>query len=232
LNPDYQTLAKTSLPTAMAVMTILLLSALLALSGCDRASVREEREKLQQERAAFAAEQARAQVAADEKIYAANREMAAKQQGSTLTQEKNTTDARQQAAALNAALEASKQYQNQQMDRAKRGRALGEAIVAAQSIKLGATEYFLSEGKWPINNKSMGLPAAESFQTETLQSVNIEPFEKSARIRVKFMNESRAEQQIMMIANVSGAGQITWTCVSPDVKDISEIMPSCRYQAP
>jgi hypothetical protein len=87
LNPDYQTLAKTLSPIAMvtmaekaakAAMAILLLSAILVASGCDRASVREEREKLQQERVAFAAEQARAQIAADEKNYAANREMKAR----------------------------------------------------------------------------------------------------------------------------------------------------------
>lgn len=255
MKPNYQPLAKTLSPTATAATAILLLSAILVASGCDGASVRAEREKLQQERAAFAAEQARAQVAADEKTYAANREMkaradelalersaldrsaeAAKQQGVSLAQDKNatekiSTDAQQQTAALTAALDASKQYQQQQMERAKRGRALGEAIVAAQSVKLGATEYFLSEGKWPANNKSMGLPAAESFQTDTVQSVSIEPFEKSARILVKFVNESRTGQQIMMIANVSGAGQVTWTCVSPDVKDIQDIVPSCRYQA-
>ena len=255
MKPNYQPLAKTLSPTATAATAILLLSAMLVASGCDGASVRAEREKLQQERAAFAAEQARAQVAADEKTYADNREMkaradalalersaldrsaeAAKQQSVSLAQDKNatekiSTDAQQQTAALTAALDASKQYQQQQMDRAKRGRALGEAIVAAQSVKLGATEYFLSEGKWPANNKSMGLPAAESFQTDTLQSVSIEPFEKSARILVKFVNESRTGQQIMMIANVSGAGQVTWTCVSPDVKDIQDIVPSCRYQA-
>jgi hypothetical protein len=82
----------------------------------------------------------------------------AKQQGASLAQEKNaaekiTGDAQQQAAALNAALDASKQYQLQRMDRAKRGRALGEAIIAAQSVKLGATEYFLSDGTVDFNNK-------------------------------------------------------------------------------
>jgi Pilin (bacterial filament) len=255
LNPSSHVVANNTSPVTLALSALLLLSTTLALSACDGGAVRAEREKLQQERTAFAAEQARAQIAADEKTYATNREMkaradelalersaldrsaeAAKQQGVSLTQDKNatekiTTDAQQQTAALNAALEASKQYQNQQMDRAKRGRALGEAIVAAQSVKLGATEYFLSEGKWPVNNKSMGLPAAESFQTETLQSVTIEPFEKSARILVKFVNESRTGQQIMMVANVSGAGQVTWTCASPDVKDIQDIVPSCRYQA-
>ena len=147
LKPNYQTPAKTSSPTATAATAILLLSAILVASGCDGASVRAEREKLQQERAAFAAEQARAQVAADEKTYADTREMkaradalalersaldrsaeAAKQQSVSLAQDKNatekiSTDAQQQTAALTAALDASKQYQQQQMERAKRGSA-------------------------------------------------------------------------------------------------------------
>jgi hypothetical protein len=216
--------------------------------ACDSRDVREQRAKLEQERAEFAAEQTRAKLAADEKALEVARELRtakaalertaddAKQQVSALAQEKiaaekSTVEAQQQTTALNAAVDASKQYQQQQTTLSNRARPLSEAFVAAQQVKLAATEFFQSEGKWPTFNKEVGLPSADSFQTETIRTVALEPAAKGARIRVKFKNESGTEQQLLMFANVSGAGQVTWSCISPDVKDVQEILPGCRYQA-
>ncbi len=239
--------------------SLLLLTALAyGTSACDSGEVRAERKKLEQERADFAAEKARAQLAADEKALDARRELRevgqraaelvstkaalehttedAKQQVIALALEKaavekTSADAQSQANALNTAIDASKQYQQQQIDRARRGRAFSEGFMAAQQAKLSVVEYFQTEGRWPTGNKELGLPAAESYRTETLRSLNVEPAAKAVRIRVKFVNQSGAEQQLLMVAETSEAGQITWTCRSPDVKDIQEIMPTCRYRA-
>ena len=239
--------------------SLLLLTALAyGTSACDSGEVRTERKKLEQERADFAAEKARAQLAADEKALDTRRELRevglraaelvstkaalerttedAKQQVAALALEKTgvektSADAQSQANALNTAIDASKQYQQQQIDRAKRARAFSEGFMAAQQAKLSVGEYFQAEGKWPTSNKELGLPTAESYRTETLRSLNVEPAAKAVRIRVKFVNQSGVEQQLLMVAETSEAGQITWTCRSPDVKDIQEIMPTCRYQA-
>lgn len=237
---------------------IALLSTALAYgtSACDSRQVRTERKKLEHDRADFAAEKARAQLAADEKALNSSRELKelgqrtaelvstkaalersaedAKQQVAALAEEKSaiektSADARSQADALNNAIGASKQYQQQQIDRAKQGRALSEGLMAAQQTKLSVVEYFQTEGKWPVSNQELGLPAAESYRTETLRSLNLEPYAKAVRIRVNFVNGAGAEQQLFIVAETSGAGQITWTCRSPDVKDIQELIPTCRY---
>ncbi len=221
----------------------------LFISACDSRDVREQRAKLEQERVEFAAEQARAKLAADEKALEVARELRiakaaldrsadeAKQQVSALSQEKiaaekNAAEAKQQTTALNAAVDASKQYQQQQTTLSNRARPLSEAFIAAQQVKLATAEFFQSEGKWPTFNKEVGLPAADSFQTETIRSVALEPAAKGARIRIKFKNETGIEQQLLMLANLGGAGQVSWSCISPDVKDINEILPGCRYQVP
>jgi Pilin (bacterial filament) len=218
------------------------------ITACDSRDVREQRAKLEQERAEFATEQARAKLAADEKALEVARELRtakaaldrtaddAKQQVSALAQEKvaaekSTAEAQQQTTALNAAVDASKQYQQQQTTLSNRARPLSEAFMAAQQVRLATAEFFLSEGKWPTFNKEAGLPAADSFQTETIRSVALEPAAKGARIRVKFKNESGIEQQLLMLANSSSAGQVSWSCISPDVKDVQEVLPNCRYQA-
>jgi hypothetical protein len=223
--------------------------AAIFITACDSREVREQRAKLEQERAEFAAEQARAKLAADEKALEVARELRtakaaldrtadeARQQVSALAQEKvaaekTAAEALQQTSALNAAVDASKQYQQQQIALSKRARPLSEAFMAAHQARLATIEFFQSEGKWPTFNKEVGLPAADSFQTETIRSVALEPAAKGARIRVKFKNESGTEQQLLMLANLNGAGQVSWSCVSPDVKDIQEVLPGCRYQVP
>lgn len=239
MNPRH--IKRTTLAISFAVVAIF-------IAACDSRDVREQRAKLEQERAEFATEQARAKLAADEKALEVARELRvakaaldrsadeAKQQVSALAQEKisaekNAAEAKQQTTALNAAVDASKQYQQQQTTLSNRVRPLSEAFMAAQQVKFAAAEFFQSEGKWPTFNKEVGLPVADSFQTETIRSVALELAAKGARIRVKFKNESGTEQQLLMLASLSGAGQVSWSCISPDVKDIHDILPSCRYQA-
>lgn len=237
-------------PRQVKSTTLILLFSVTAIfiTACDSRDVREQRTKLEQERADFAAEQARAKLVADEKAIDVARELRAakaaldrttdeaKQQVSALAQEKNSAEkavaeALQQTTALNAAVDANKQYQQQQIALSNRARPLSEAYMAAQQVRLATTEFFQSEGKWPTFNKEVGLPAADSFQTETIRSVALEPAAQGARIRVKFKNESGIEQQLLMLANSSSAGQASWRCISPDVKDIQDILPNCRYQA-
>lgn len=239
MNPHH--IKRISLALSFAVVAVF-------FTACDSREVREQRAKLEQDRAAFATEQARAKLAAEESALEAARELRiakaaldrttdeAKQQIGAMNQEKiaaekNAVEAKQQTVALNSAVEASKQYQQQQVALSARARPLTEAIMAAQQFRLATTEFFQSEGKWPTFNKEAGLPAADSFQTDTIRSVALEPYAKGARVRIKYKNESGIEQQLLMLGTSSVAGQVIWSCVSSDVKDIQEVLPGCRYQA-
>ncbi len=164
---------------------------------------------------------------------------AARQQQTSLgtvnsSAELSVAEAQRITQSRNNAVDASKQYQQQLSERSKRGKALSEALIAAQEVKTASAEYFQSEGRWPANHAAVGMPPPESDKNETLRSVSIEPFGQSIRIRIKFIGQAPApglEQQLHFIASASGgAGRISWSCVSPDIKDIADLLPNCKYQ--
>jgi hypothetical protein len=201
---------------------------------------REQRTTLAAERAAFAqnTEQAKKQIAemreqnaALEQTSAEARQRMAQLREEKAIAEKSATLAAEQTQSLNSAVDASKAFQQQQIDRSKRGRAMSEGFMAAQGLKVAMTEYFQSEGRWPANNAALGLTAPESYRTEILRSVNAEAFGKSGRVSVRFVDEGGSERELHLIANVNGAMQVSWQCVSPDVRDIAEIAPSCKFVA-
>lgn len=149
--------------------------------------------------------------------------------------QQSSDDAKQQANELKNAVEASKANQQQLMDRAKHSRALSEGLAMAQQLKVAIAEYYQSELKWPKDNQAIGLPAAESYRSENVRSIGIEAYDKTARIRIKYAigggTAQSLAQQLFLVAAVNDAGQISWRCVSTDIKDIGEIITSCRYQA-
>jgi regulator of replication initiation timing len=200
----------------------------------------EQRATLAAERAAFAqnTEQAKKQLnemreqnAALEQTSAEARQRMAQLREEKAMAEKSAALAAEQTQSLNNAVDASKAFQQQQFERSKRGRAMNEGFIAAQGVKVAMTDYFQSEGRWPANNAALGLTAPESYRTEILRSVNAETFGKSGRVRVRFVDEGGSERELHLIANVNGAMQVSWQCVSPDVRDIAEIAPSCKFVA-
>lgn len=228
---------------------IVVLLALTSIAGLAAAGLyfREQRTSLAAERAAFAqnAEQAKKQLAemreqnaaleqtsaeAHQRLAQLREEKASAEKTAAMA-EKSAALAAEQTQSLNTAVDASKAYQQQQVERSKRGRALGEGLMAAQGVRVAMTEYFQSEGRWPASNAAMGLSAPESYRTETLRSVHAEPFGKSGRVRVRFIDETGSEREIHFVASVNGAMQVGWQCVSPDVRDIAEIAPSCKFAA-
>lgn len=224
----------------MNTKLVIALVALTCIAGLAVAGLyfREQRASLAAERAAFAqnAEQAKKQLtemreqsAALEQTSAEARQRMTQLREEKAMAEKAAAAAAEQTQSLNTAVDASKAYQQQQVERGKRGRALGEGLMAAQSVKVAMTDYFQGEGRWPANNAAMGLTAPESYRTETLRSVSAEAFGKSGRVRVRFVDEGGSEREIHLIASVNGAMQVSWQCVSPDVRDIAEIASGCKF---
>jgi hypothetical protein len=145
------------------------------------------------------------------------------QQQKQHTQALNDIKTQQQELIANA-----KRFQSEQRDLAIRANQFTDGFAAMQQVKVQVAEYVASSGKWPANNTDVGAPAPESFRTESLNQVKIEPFEKTARIRAVV---GAGNERIDLIARMNGAGNITWQCVSPDVKDIQTFFSTCVYRA-
>jgi Pilin (bacterial filament) len=181
--------------------------------------VRSEREKT--ETARLAAERAR-----DE----------AKQQLALVREERDkldrvTGEAQRQTKTLNEAVDASKQFEQGQREKGKRASRVFTALATAQQFKVNAAERFQTTGQWPNNNKELGLPPAESFRSETLRSVSIEPHANTSRIRIRYEHEDATEREIHLVGAVNAAGVFTWQCSSPDTADIAEFVQGCNYRA-
>jgi septal ring factor EnvC (AmiA/AmiB activator) len=140
-------------------------------------------------------------------------------------------DAAKQAQSLNEAVDASKKSQAEQIEKGKRAKHLFEAIAATQSIKVAVAEHYQSNIQWPASNKEVGIANPESFRTEVIRSALVEPFEKTARIRVRYVDPTATEREIHLIASVNDAQNVSWQCVSPDQTDIASFASSCTYRA-
>ena len=98
-NRDATIVRNTAVVVALACATFLT----TFLAACDSRDVREERKKLEQERIEFAAETARAKLAAEEKAYEAKREInqrATELVAERTALERTADEAKQQVAAL------------------------------------------------------------------------------------------------------------------------------------
>jgi FtsZ-interacting cell division protein ZipA len=141
-------------------------------------------------------------------------------------------EAQQQTKSLTDAVDASKQFEQTQREKGKRANRVSTALVTAQQFKITAAEHFQTTGQWPKSNKELGLPSSESFRSDTLRSVSIEPYANTSRIRIRYMHEDSTEREIHLVGGVNATiGAFTWQCSSPDTPDIAEFAQGCIYRA-
>ncbi len=155
----------------------------------------------------------------------------AKQQREKLAQQTAETEtvtetARQQTGQLDAA-NANVQEQREHY---KRAVGLMEGLRGAQQMRISVMEYYQTEGRWPVSNKAMGAFLPDEFRTTLIDHISVEPFGKTARIRIAVNSPTGTTQHISLIANESRTGQISWDCSSEDIKDISKYVSACEYR--
>jgi len=141
--------------------------------------------------------------------------------------EQSVKNAREQTEALNDAVKGSKQYEEQQKQRALRAKQFIDGLHAAASVKVAVTEYFMSEGRWPDSNSAFGGAAPESYRANALQSIAVAP---AGKIRMVFSSEGGKKEHIWLYATANAAGQVTWRCIAPDIPDINKLIPTCVHQ--
>jgi hypothetical protein len=140
---------------------------------------------------------------------------------------KSVQQAREQTRELDDAVKDSKQYQQEQRNRAAQARGLVGGLQAAAGVKVAMTEFFLTEGKWPSSNQEFGLPAP-GFQEKGIQSVTVLP---GGKIRVANTDLAHKGEFVMLSASVNAAGQVTWICTTSTIPDIAQLASGCSYQA-
>lgn len=101
--------------------------------------------------------------------------------------------------------------------------------AALPAAKLSLTEYYMSQGSWPLNNAQVGLPAPEHYQGRALTSLTV----RGNALELRFASPEHG----LKYALVSFIGEptpelamgIRWACHSADLPDIAEIADECRY---
>ncbi len=97
-----------------------------------------------------------------------------------------------------------------------------EGIMVAGAAKAGIAEFFATNGSWPTNNASVGLPlTSTSINGNAVTSVNV----IGPQIRITFNQKVTSGSFIDMVASsVGGDGTISWSCSGGTVLD--------RYRPP
>jgi type IV pilus assembly protein PilA len=82
-----------------------------------------------------------------------------------------------------------------------------EGLTLAAAAKTGVSEFRSSEGDWPTNNSSIGLPAADDIKGEAVKSVEV----SAGKIEITY-GPTVDEDKTIILSPVAEAGSITWSC--------------------
>jgi type IV pilus assembly protein PilA len=102
---------------------------------------------------------------------------------------------------------------------------VSEGLSLASGAKTSVMEYYMTQGKWPVNNTVAGLPKADSIKGDFVRSVYIH----DNQVVVTFGDDAGVDltgRDLIMAANDNG-GSISWTCKGSDIEN-KYLPPNCR----
>jgi hypothetical protein len=147
-------------------------------------------------------------------------------QQTKLALDESTQQARDQTQALNDAVKNSEQYQQAQKTQSRRVTLLMNGLNAMNSVKVAVAESYMTYLKWPQSNKEAGVPEPESFKTESVVSINVQP---GGKIRLRVINPEGRPERLWLNGSVNAAMQVLWKCTTEDIPDIAQLIPVCVY---
>jgi Pilin (bacterial filament) len=103
---------------------------------------------------------------------------------------------------------------------------LTEGLGVAAGVRNKMTKYYQSHNSWPDSNVDMGLPPPEAYSMNTLQSVTVSG---AGKIVLLFVPSRGTEEKVLLQGAANKAGDITWACTSPDIRDIEQLINYCTY---
>lgn len=90
-----------------------------------------------------------------------------------------------------------------------------EGLQLAGSAKMAVTEYFSSEGVWPTDNATAGLPTANQISGNAVKSVGVGT---NGVITVTFNNKV-TDDATLQLTPTNGSGSLTWDCDGGTLED-------------
>ena len=86
---------------------------------------------------------------------------------------------------------------------------VSEGLNVAGAAKLAVAETYQTEGSWPANNASAGLPANEaSISGNNVKSVKV----AGSTITITYSGDTNIQGEQLMLKATSEGGSISWEC--------------------
>lgn len=107
---------------------------------------------------------------------------------------------------------------------------VSEGLSLADGAKTAVAEYYTNHGSFPSQNASAGLASAQSINGNYVSSVSVGTGDSPAspangQIMIQYsgpkVNSKISGDTLLLSANASGGGSITWTCKSGGTTPIS-----------
>ncbi|MGQ9831568.1 MAG: pilin [Thermochromatium sp.] len=108
-------------------------------------------------------------------------------------------------------------------DYAKRAH-VSEGLNLAASAKTAVSEFYASQGRFPKNNTSAGLPQAGSITGNAVRQVEVST---DGLITITY-NEKVENNGTLLLSPEALAGAVTWTCKNGSISNARYIPSSCK----
>src|SRR5690606_20535107 len=102
---------------------------------------------------------------------------------------------------------------------------VSEGLNVAGAAKLAVAETFQTNGGWPSNNDSAGLPDPASIRGNNVSSVTV----SESTITIAYSNDSNIQGDVIVLKASNEGGSISWTCGHTGTDVDAKYRPSnCR----
>jgi type IV pilus assembly protein PilA len=101
---------------------------------------------------------------------------------------------------------------------------VSEGLYMADSVKSSVSEFYSTNGSWPTNNASAGLPTTPASITgQAVRSIRV----NYSHIIITFNTKVISGTQLLVTGTVAG-GSIRWTCTEGGSLSLKYRPSSCR----
>ncbi|MGQ9659903.1 MAG: pilin [Thermochromatium sp.] len=101
---------------------------------------------------------------------------------------------------------------------------VSEGLSLSSSAKIAVSEFWASNGRFPANNTSAGLPQATSIKGNAVTKVEVG---SNGLITITY-TEKVENGKTLLRSPVSLAGAVTWTCKKGTISNARYIPSSCK----
>ena len=100
-----------------------------------------------------------------------------------------------------------------------------DAVRRATMFRVGLTEYYQTNGRWPRDAEEAGLPPSEDFRGGAVRSIEVG---QRGVVEVAFDNTFAAGSRVMLRPLVKPSGMIEWECDIVGDPLLKRALPRCK----